>query len=68
MQVAERVKKHREKLREKGLRPRQIWVPDTRLPEFIAKCKAQSKMLKDDPQEKEVLTWIEEGVELSGWE
>jgi hypothetical protein len=30
----ERVRKHRESLRARGLRPIQIWVPDTRKPGF----------------------------------
>jgi len=68
MLVAERVRKHRNKLREKGYRPIQIWVPDTRSPEFIEECRKQSQQLKDDPQEKEVLSWIEEGADLSEWE
>jgi hypothetical protein len=45
-------------LRENGYRPIQIWVPDTRIPEFIAECRKQSQQIKDDPQEKEILGWI----------
>ena len=30
MHVNERVRKHRDALRQSGLRPLQIWVPDTR--------------------------------------
>ncbi|HZD91653.1 MAG TPA: antitoxin MazE-like protein, partial [Pseudolabrys sp.] len=30
----ERVREHRQRLRRQGLRPIQIWVPDTRSPEF----------------------------------
>jgi hypothetical protein len=39
-----RVQKHRISLRESGLRPIQIWVPDTRAPGFIDECRRQSKL------------------------
>lgn len=37
-----RVQKHRDALRRAGLRPVQIWVPDTRRPDFAAECRRQS--------------------------
>ncbi|AYG77011.1 MULTISPECIES: antitoxin MazE family protein [Rhizobium] len=40
--VNERVQKRRETLRAAGLRPVQIWVPDTRRPGFAAECHRQS--------------------------
>jgi len=36
--VTERVRKHREHLRAEGLKPVQIWVPDTRSDAFRRKC------------------------------
>ncbi|MHB8950313.1 MAG: antitoxin MazE family protein, partial [Rhodoferax sp.] len=42
--VAVRVEKRRSKLRMAGLRPVQIWVPDTRRPDFAAECKRQSNL------------------------
>lgn len=42
--VSKRVQKHREALRASGLRPVQIWVPDTRQPGFAAECSRQSKI------------------------
>ena len=42
--VAVRVQKRRDVLRMAGLRPVQIWVPDTRRPDFAAECKRQSKL------------------------
>ena len=36
-----RVQKHREALRQAGLRPVQIWVPDTRPAEFAQECERQ---------------------------
>ncbi|WP_445493531.1 antitoxin MazE family protein [Photorhabdus sp. SF281] len=42
--VSDRVKKHRQQLRKSGLRPVQIWVPDTRLPHFKEECRRQSHL------------------------
>ncbi len=40
--VGKRVADHRARLREQGLRPLQIWVPDTRAAEFAAEAHRQS--------------------------
>ena len=40
---AERVKTRRAKLRAMGLRPIQIWVPDTRAPGFAEECARQMR-------------------------
>ena len=38
----EKVRRHRARLREQGLRPLQIWVPDTRTPGFAEEASRQS--------------------------
>jgi len=43
---AERVERRRAKLRGAGLRPIQIWVPDTRAPEFAEECRRQSRLIR----------------------
>lgn len=43
--VSERVQKRREALRAAGLRPVQIWVPDTRRPGFTAECQRQATLI-----------------------
>ena len=40
--VRERVRSHRARLREQGLRPIQIWVPDVRSPKFATEALRQS--------------------------
>lgn len=40
--VSERVQRRRDTLRAAGLRPVQIWVPDTRRPGFAEECRRQS--------------------------
>jgi hypothetical protein len=42
--VNARVQKHRDALRMAGLRPVQIWVPDTRRPDFAKECRRQSRL------------------------
>jgi hypothetical protein len=65
--VSLRVKKHREHLRSLGLRLVQIWVPDTRTKGFAAECRRQSMLIKNDPQEKEILDWISSVSDDKGW-
>ena len=43
--VNERVEKRRALLRASGLRPLQIWVPDTRRPGFAEECRRQSMVV-----------------------
>lgn len=45
--VNKRVKKHRDAKWRSGLRPVQIWVPDTRSPDFGQECRRQSILVPD---------------------
>ena len=45
MSVNQRVQKRRALLRASGLRPLQIWVPDTRRPGFAEECRRQSRVV-----------------------
>jgi hypothetical protein len=65
--VTERVRKHREQLRAEGLKPVQIWVPDTRSESFRRKCELESLSLSGDPVEAETLAWIAEVADTDGW-
>lgn len=47
----DKVRSHRERLRAQGLRPIQIWVPDTRSPRFAAEARRQCKLVAESPQE-----------------
>ena len=42
--VGKRVAEYRVRLRDQGLRPLQIWVPDTRAPEFAEEAHRQSAL------------------------
>ena len=41
----DKVRTHRERLRAQGLRPIQIWVPDTRSPRFASEARRQSRLI-----------------------
>jgi len=45
----QKVQAHRERLRAQGLRPVQIWVPDTRSPKFAAAASRQSLLVASSP-------------------
>lgn len=45
LSVSERVHKRRNAMRDAGLRPVQIWVPDTRSPDFARECARQSQLV-----------------------
>jgi Protein of unknown function (DUF3018) len=58
--VADRVSKHRAGLRASGLRPVQIWVPDTRPQEFAAECKRQSVLVSHaDRADKDMMAFLD---------
>jgi hypothetical protein len=58
---------YRQRMRAQGLRPVQLWVPDTRSPEIAAELRRQSLALVGDPAEREILQWIEEAADHEGW-
>jgi hypothetical protein len=64
----EKVKAHRERLRAQGLRPIQMWVPDTRTPEFAAEAHRQSLMVAQSAQDKDDLAFIDSLYEPSSWD
>ena len=63
-----RVQKHRVALREAGLRPLQIWVPDTRAAGFAEECRRQSMLLQGDTHERETADWLEDAADREGWQ
>jgi len=64
---AQRVQRHRAQLKAQGMRPVQLWVPDTRSVDFAAECRRQSMLLAADPHEREMLDWIEQVADTDGW-
>jgi len=65
-----RVQKHREALRQAGLRPVQIWVPDTRPTEFAQECERQVRIVAAaDQLDSEALDALinESFADIEGW-
>jgi hypothetical protein len=62
-----RVRQHRQRLRKAGLRPIQLWVPDTRSLGFAEECRRQSATLAGDAQERETLEWLQAVADDDGW-
>ena len=63
-----RVQKHRAALRASGLRPVQIWVPDTRRAGFAEECRRQSLSLRNDAHERETLEQLAVVADTEGWQ
>ena len=60
---ATRVQKHRASLRDSGLRPIQIWVPDTRAPGFTEECRRQSKIAAiADKADHELMSLLDQAL------
>ncbi len=68
--IGERVQKHRDHLRASGLRPLQIWVPDTRRSGFADECRRQSLVVAQaDTIDKDLQDFMDGALaDIEGWE
>jgi len=55
----DKVRAHRQRLRQQGLRPIQIWVPDLRSPAFVAEAHRQSLAVAASPHAAEDQDFID---------
>ena len=55
----EKVRAHRERLRRRGLRPIQLWVPDVRSRSFARQAHRQSLLVARSPRESEDQAFID---------
>jgi hypothetical protein len=60
----DKVRAHRKRLRQQGLQPIQIWVPDMRSPAFAKEARRQSLLIANSPQEKDDQAFIDS---ISDW-
>ena len=70
--TAQRVEKRRAALRAQGLRPIQIWVPDTRSPGFAEECARQAAIVDAaNREDAELMDFadaaLDEAAELGDW-
>ena len=65
---AERVRRRRDKLRAAGLRPVQIWVPDTRAGGFAEECARQARRVRDSERDagSDADAWLATS-DTAGW-
>ena len=61
----EKQRRYRQRLRRKGLRPVQIWVPDTRAAGFASECRRQARLAARSVQEQSTLNFI---AEIADWD
>ncbi len=62
--TARRVQKRRDALRAAGLRPVQIWVPDTRRPGFSEECRRQARLVAvSDSADRELDAFLDAAFE-----
>lgn len=59
MSVRDRVARHRKKLREQGLRPIQVWVPDVNQPGFAEEVKRQIARAEAADHEDGTMEWLD---------
>ncbi|ETB47476.1 antitoxin MazE family protein [Mycobacterium avium] len=55
----ERVRRHRERLRQRGLRPIQLWVPDVNATEFVRKAHRQSALVAASEQDRDDQAFVD---------
>lgn len=63
----EKMQRYRDRLKSAGLRPVQIWVPDTRSRNFAAEVRRQSLLVSAGPDEHEVMDFIDAVADTDGW-
>ncbi|MBK5299114.1 MAG: antitoxin MazE family protein [Vicinamibacteria bacterium] len=60
----DKVRAHRERLRRRGLRPIQIWVPDVSSRTFAREARRQSRLVATSPSEHDEQAFIDA---ISDW-
>ena len=67
--VNARVQRHRDTLRRAGFRPVQIWVPDTRQPQFADECRRQSRLVAlADQKDRDLQDFMDAALaDVDGW-
>jgi hypothetical protein len=62
----DKVRAHRSRLRQQGLRPLQIWVPDMRSPAFVTEAHRQSLAVANSAQAGEDQNFIDAIADWGG--
>lgn len=62
----DRVRQYRQRLRQQGLRPIQIWVPDVNAPEFVREAHRQSALVAASDEDRDDQAFVD--AVSSGWD
>ena len=60
----ERVRAYRERMRKRGMKLVQVWVPDPKSPYFFAEARRQARLIAESPSEKDDQALIDS---ISDW-
>jgi len=63
---AGKVRRYRERMRARGMRCVQLWVPDTRSEEFIRQARKAAKAIASSPKETEDQAFVDAISEFDG--
>jgi hypothetical protein len=55
----DRVRQYRQRLRQQGLRPIQIWVPDVNAPEFVREAHRQSALVAASDEDRDNQAFVD---------
>ena len=68
MAVQRRVAEYRQRMREAGLRPVQLWVPDVRRPDFTELARRESVAVNLADADDDIMLFLEEHSALEDHE
>ena len=57
---SKRMREYRARMREKGLRPVQMWAYDTSAPGFREEIEKELEVIRKSDEEEEILDWVEQ--------
>ena len=63
----ERVERHRADMRAKGMRLKQIWVPDVRSEAFLEQARLDCIAINNSPHAADDMAFIESLIDYSDW-
>ncbi len=63
-----KMRRYRQKLRASGLRPIQLWLPDTHSKTIVDEVRKQSLHVSSDSQETMIMDFIEGAFDDTEWE
>ena len=67
-EVKERVSQYRARMRARGMRQVNLWVPDTQSPGFAKECRRQSLLIAKSDLKEGILDELDQAArDIEGW-